>query len=287
MNLAALSDRTGYQFLERRHWNLLVDTNLWNDSWWPRLQGHMTAGDPRAHCSRHAWSFPVELPLDQRAPVSAYLKLYRDPQRPKPLKDRLRPAKALRAFLVGRDLARDGFRCPRVLALGENRSDDGEASALFLTEALPWPNLRQFALGLAELPENERRRRKRTVVAALGRTVGLLHEHGYVHGDLVTTNILVDPADPGALASIDHDRTVRAGSLWRGQRQLRNLIQLNRHEFPAVTHADRLRFFEAYARERGWSRAQSERTARELAQRTVRRRRELASKEALISQREE
>lgn len=274
MNLAALSDRTGFDLIKRGRWHLLIDANIWNESWWPLLHRHITTDDSRAHRSLHAWSLPVELPVDRCTPVFAYLKLYQDVRRSMSLMDRLRPAKPVRAFLASRDLGGDGLRCPQVIALGENRSGAGNARSLFLTRAFPWPNLHQFALGLADMPNSKRRRCKRALVAALGRNVASLHDRGYVHGDLVTTNVLVDPTDPTALAFIDNDRTVRAGPVWRMRRQMRNLIQLNRHEFSTVTNADRLRFYETYAEARGWSRERTDKKARELAQRTVRRRRE-------------
>ncbi len=74
------------------------------------------------------------------------------------------------------------------------------------------------------------------------------HDQGFVHGDLVASNIFVSDTAKTlrVFYFMDNDRTRRypswmPQSLWK-----RNLIQLNRMPLPGITLQDRMRFFQAY-----------------------------------------
>jgi hypothetical protein len=98
--------------------------------------------------------------------------------------------------------------------------------------------------------------------------VGALHAAGFVHGDLVPSNVVVRDGD---VVLLDHDRTRRGRLLvWWGAR--RNLVQLGRFVVPGVGLSDRVRVLAAYAGRRGLGRRARRRLARWVAAKTIRRR---------------
>ena len=94
----------------------------------------------------------------------------------------------------------------------------------------------------------------------LARLIQRLHRHGFVHGDLIASNLLVAVADSRELSFyfMDNDRTHwfpgwLPQSLWK-----RNLIQLNRMPLPGITLQDRMRFLCAYLGQSHLSRRERE-----------------------------
>jgi hypothetical protein len=119
---------------------------------------------------------------------------------------------------------------------------------------------------------------------ALARHIRHLHDLGFIHGDLVASNIFVCRNAAGNLLFVlmDNDRTRRypkwlPQSLWK-----RNLVQLNRLPLSSISLQDRIRFFQEYSA--------AERAAdlnrpllKWLEQKTRERRRECDSVDATIS----
>jgi Ser/Thr protein kinase RdoA (MazF antagonist) len=88
---------------------------------------------------------------------------------------------------------------------------------------------------------------KRAGLRSAAEAVRRFHQNGFVHGDLVASNIFVSgTGEELILYFMDNDRTRRyptwvPQSLWT-----RNLIQLNRMPLPGITLQDRMRFFKSY-----------------------------------------
>jgi Lipopolysaccharide kinase (Kdo/WaaP) family len=262
-----------YRRRRNGEWVTWVNENEWREAWWPILaRAFVSPGAPLA-TSRHARSTMLSLP-GAAGDRDAYLKVYRSAGWPTRLKDVVRPSKARRALRMSAALAADGFAVAPVLAAGESRRLRCLRAAFLLTAAVPGRTLTELARELAALPARERRARRRSLLGVLGAEVGRLHEAGYVHGDLVATNILATERPP-RVCFIDHDRTRRAAVVDRRHQERRNLIQLNRLPLAGVTHADRLRVFLSYARARHWPRERRRREARRLAAATRRRRLEI------------
>lgn len=257
----------GYRRQARGEWSLWLDQTLWREEWWPLLE----RGGEDVSTSRHART--VRLTLSGAG--GAFLKLYHPGDWPTQIKDVLRPSKALRALRMSVVLTADGFHVARVLAAGEQRRGWYLERAFVLTAAVEWPPLGALAGALGALPADVRIARRRSVLAGLGSEVGRFHRLGYVHGDLVATNILAAADLPVRFCFLDHDRSRRGLIVGRRHQQRRNLIQLNRLILPGITHADRLRVFVGYASARGWDRARWRREARWLARRTRARRLEI------------
>lgn len=117
-----------------------------------------------------------------------------------------------------------------------------------------------------------------------------LHRCGFVHGDLIPANILVQTMGDGRVRFfyIDNDRTRRYPAwlphgLWK-----RNLVQLNRFVLAGISLQDRMRFLKSYLGKRS-KRSWGERERRLihwLEEKTRRRRRECDRVEARVSFRE-
>jgi hypothetical protein len=251
---------------------LWYERSCWRAQWWPLVKEMVDNPPEQAIRSRHAVTVRLELPSEDGA-RGAYLKVYRSPAIGKCVKDWFRPSKAVRALRVSTRLADLGFGVARVLAAGEERVGPALRRSFLLTEELSADPLDRVAARLNAEPRAERRQHKRAILKTLGEEVGRLHDLGFVHGDLLVTNILISRDLPPRLYFIDHDRSRQACMLARQQR--RNLIQLNRIELPGVAHSDRLRAFRRYAEVRGWGRARWRSAARELARLTLLRREEI------------
>ncbi len=93
--------------------------------------------------------------------------------------------------------------------------------------------------------------RKRGQIKHLAEEVRHLHQLGFIHGDLVPYNILVQSKeDEIRFFYLDNDRTRRypcwiPHELWK-----RNLVQLNRFLLPGITQRDRIRFLRFYVGKR-------------------------------------
>jgi hypothetical protein len=89
---------------------------------------------------------------------------------------------------------------------------------------------------------------KRAGIILLAHLIREFHRQGFIHGDLVATNLLIagSTADGLSVWFMDNDRTMRLPKwLFRSLRN-RNLIQLNRMPLPGITLQDRMRFLHAF-----------------------------------------
>lgn len=113
---------------------------------------------------------------------------------------------------------------------------------------------------------------RRALLAAAGRAVRALHDAGFDHPDLHFKNLLLDGT--GTVRVLDLDRSRRRSSLPR-ERRLAGLFRFDRYAAKqvaagaAISRADRLRVFRAYAGadwpDRAERRAIAARLAREIA----------------------
>jgi len=193
--------------------------------------------------SRHAQTVRLEGPAGVR-----FVKTYAPPD----------GFRATRAFRMGGALEDAGFGVPVVVLLARR----GRAGILVTEDT--------GGTGLAAAVERLAgdRTARRALLRALGREIARLHTAGFVHGDLVPSNVQ-QRADEFVL--LDHDRTRRGRWLvWLTGR--RNLVQLGRFVIPGVTLTDRVRVLTAYTAARGFSRRRRRRLARWLVRKTIARR---------------
>jgi hypothetical protein len=191
------------------------------------------------------------------------------------LKNVFRESKALRSMCQAAALARANFNVPTTVASGEKRRHRLLRKAFLLTlevNGQPLPSFLGDQLREARtisIPE------KRVDLAQLAAEVRRLHGLGFVHGDLVPTNILVSRAfgKQSRFFFMDNDRTRRyprwlPQTFWR-----RNLVQLNRMPLPGITLQDRLRFLKHYLGSQEWA-GQKRRWLAWLERKTRQRRKE-------------
>jgi serine/threonine protein kinase len=171
------------------------------------------------------------------------------------LKDIFRESKALRSLRQAAELARFNFNVPITVAAGEQRRQQLLQKAFLLTlgvDGQPLPSVLGPVRSDARTVSLAEKRRDLKQLAA---EVRRLHGLGFVHGDLVPTNIFVcrPPGQGSRFFFMDNDRTRRyprwiPQRLWR-----RNLVQLNRMPLPGITLQDRLRFLRHYLGSQEWA----------------------------------
>jgi hypothetical protein len=259
----------------RDGWSLWLDPTRWRDQWWNDVQHAIEGGGALVRASRHARTSILELGADAGR-VRLFAKVYRSSGWEDDVKDVWRVSKAVNALRASIGLAEDGFVVPRVIAAGELRRVRRLQRAFLLSEEVAWKPLPRLAEDLARDSNAVTRELRRGVAAHLGAEVARFHRRGWVHGDLVATNLLVDGASPSRICFLDNDRTWRVRLPWRQLLERRNLVQLNRLLLAGVSNSDRLRFFVRYAAALGWERPRWRREARRLAAATLRRRLEIA-----------
>lgn len=228
-----------HQLRRAGRWKLLVLPESWGPELWAEIQARLESAPAGEH--------PQTRRLDS-APGNYYLKIYSPPEGAGRIKDLLRDSKALRALKQTEALARLGFHAPPALVAGEERSAGALGRAFLLTREIA---ARPLAASLRErfAPPLDRSgvKTKRQWIAELAREIRRLHRYGFVHGDLVASNLFVAGADGRPVFFyMDHDRTRRyprglPHRLWR-----RNLVQLNRFALPGISLRDRLRFLRFY-----------------------------------------
>jgi hypothetical protein len=198
--------------------------------------------------ARHPQTVEARLTVGGKERV-LYLKIFHSVQGLSALKDLLRHSKAFRFWRQGVALRESGFHVPLTVAVGEQRRFHFVQRAFVLTECIAGQALPDF------LARRDARRADSRVLAqkwkgirAFGILVRRFHQLGFVHGDMVASNILVqETADAGMkFYLMDNDRT-RRFPLWLPQSLWsRNLVQLNRMPLPTISLQDRMRFLHAY-----------------------------------------
>ena len=268
-----------YRPVREDGWSLRVDSDSWSPALWQAVLAKIQEQVP----SRHPQTIKFNWPERQRQ--NYFLKIYHSESGWTAVKDWFRVSKARRFLEQGIALADVGFLAPPAVAAGEKRHFGILKTAFVLTAALDGAALTSFlkenaggtnaALSVVE---------KRAALKALARQVRRFHDLGFVHGDLVASNIFVcrDAAMNLHFVFMDNDRTRRyptwlPQSLWK-----RNLVQLNRLPLSSISLQDRVRFFQAYSATKPAA-ALDRRLLRWLEQKTRERRRECDSVDATIS----
>jgi serine/threonine protein kinase len=229
--------------------------SLWilREKWQAELWQVVLALIEKQPSSKHPQTLQVKAPFEA-GHDTLFLKIFHGPSGMRILKDIFRDSKALRSMRQAAALARFNFNVPITVAAGEKREHGLLRKAFVLTlevkgQSLP-AFLRRHGLGVESMSFCE----KRNGLKQLALEVRRLHQLGFVHGDLVPTNIFVSrSAGKGSqLFFMDNDRTQRYPKwiphvLWR-----RNLIQLNRIPLPGITLQDRVRFLSHYLGLKEW-----------------------------------
>jgi hypothetical protein len=205
-----------------------------------------------------------------------YLKIFHRSAGAAWLKDFFRPSKARRFWRLSLLLAQSGFDVPRVVAFGEERRFGMLRRAFVLTERVAGQAAPEFLRARAACALDEKSLAiKRAGIRQCAALVRRLHRSGFVHGDLVASNLLLfeDPNGELKIYFMDNDRTRRYPSWLPQSRWKRNLVQLNRMPLPAISLQDRMRFLYAYLDKPKLSSAER-RLARWLEAKTRQRRQE-------------
>lgn len=245
-------------------WEIVREAGGRNDAWWEAVREVLEQAPAHRAIqeSRHAVTYRVCL-SDGSGPRWAYLKVFR--------RGRKAVRRAARAVRAARELRAAGLAVPEVLLWGRARQSFGPFAAFLLVEAVPAPNLCELAERWRSEDGPRARAARRRVAEAVGRAVAALHELGWMHGDLLASNLLVEEAEPPRVWFIDHDRTRSLPRPLRDRAVRRNLVQLNRLPLAGVGPGLRLRAFRAYAGARGWSVDRARREGRRLMHYTQRR----------------
>lgn len=202
-------------------------------------------GQPAA---KHPQTLRFSWPREFTGPAY-FLKIYHPGRGANKIKDLLRASKARRFWQQGLRLAAAGFDVPRTVALAEERHAGLVRRSLVLTEALSGVPLPLYLSGGDSKPPcGLPVKMKRRAIANLGRLIRGFHDLGFVHGDLVASNLFVVErmADSLAFYFMDNDRTRKFPPWLTLQLRKRNLVQLSRLPLAHVTLQDRMRFLHAY-----------------------------------------
>jgi tRNA A-37 threonylcarbamoyl transferase component Bud32 len=162
-----------------------------------------------------------------------------------------RPSKARREFQHALALAERGLPTPDVLALGETEQGCSYLATRTVPAAL---SLGTFLEGTFRAwPAARQTRLRQRLAVVLGQLLGQLHNAGVSHQDLHPNNFLLrlNAEEEPELFLIDLHAVRLGGPLtWRAAQA--NLVLLNRWFILRAERSDRLRFWHAYQRSRGW-----------------------------------
>lgn len=225
-------------------WRLVVLPEIWSRD----LQSHVLDLVAAQRPSKHPQT--VEVHWEASGGVSNfYLKVFHGSQGLNAVKDLGRASKAFRFWRQGLALSARGFNVPETIAAGELQRWRFVERAFVLTAKVDGQPLPMFLTCLAKFEDRKRALQlKRAGVERLAELIRRFHLQGFVHGDMLASNLLIsqDAADEPMVYFMDNDRTRRYPSWFRQSLWKRNLIQLNRMPLPGITLQDRMRFLRAY-----------------------------------------
>ena len=250
---------------------------------WAEILSHLARAEPREHPQTR------RLRVGQAGErADHYLKIYYPSSGAGVIKDLFRDSKAMHALKQGEALSQLGFHVPPAVAGGEERDLGVLRRAFLLTlEVAAQPLATVLRERFAPPLDRPAVRRKRKWLRQLALETRRLHQHGFVHGDLIASNILVGLGEDGGVTFfyMDNDRTRRYPAWLPHLLRRRNLVQLNRIVLPGISLQDRMRFLRVYLGEKLWG-TRERRLIHWLERRTRRRRKECERIEAKVSFRE-
>lgn len=220
-------------------WTLRVVPECWTPELWETVLNRLAQQVP----SKHPQTSLIE---QSAAGQRYYLKTFYAFSMGKALKDSLRLSKALRAQRIGAELAAAGFHAPVAVAAGEKRKRFLVECAFLLTVPVAGVSLIEM-LQQRGADQAANRASKLAGLRQLAQEIRRFHDLGFVHGDMVATNIFVhDVHPPWRFFFMDNDRTRRYPQALPRSQWKRNLVQFNRMPLPGISLQDRMRFLRAY-----------------------------------------
>lgn len=233
-----------YRRYKEGDWSLWVCRERWTAELWPVVLALIE----RQPTSRHPQTLQV---TEAVVGDPLFLKVFHPASAIGAFKDIFRKSKGLRSLQQTAALAQSNFNVPIPVAAGEQRQCRLLRKAFVLTLAVQGQSLPMFLKRYGAGVDSAKKRRG---LQRLALEVRRLHQLGFVHGDLVPTNIFVSriSGENERFFFMDNDRTRHYPSwipqgLWR-----RNLVQLNRFPLPGITLQDRVRFLSYYLGSKLW-----------------------------------
>lgn len=235
---------TDYRWIRLGEWRLVVESGAWNSE----LQTRVMEAVGQQPWAKHPQTLALSFSSGERK-LELFLKIFHASKGGAACKNWFRRSKALQAWSQGTALIEAGFNAPVIVAAGESRSFGKLARGFTLSQKVEGSGVPFYLRDLlAQGLTGEGLKAKRNGIQQLAALIRRFHDSGFVHGDLVATNIFVHRPNDDRMnfCFMDNDRTRRyprwlPQNLWK-----RNLIQLNRLPLPGITLQDRMRFFCAY-----------------------------------------
>ena len=232
-----------YYWYKDGAWSFWFHREKWQQSLWPVVLALIE----KQPSSKHPQTLQVKASLEAGSD-GFFLKVFHGSSGPGAIKDIFRDSKAFRSMHQVAALAQHNFNVPITVAAGEKREYGLLRKAFVLTIGVEGQSLPAFLKQQSAAVPSISLFEKRNALKHLALEVRRLHDLGFVHGDLVPTNIFVyrSPSRENCFFFMDNDRTRQypmwvPRTLWR-----RNLVQLNRIPLPGVTLQDRVRFLGHY-----------------------------------------
>jgi hypothetical protein len=237
-----MAEPNGFESRAAGRWKLLVRPELWSGTLWEQTIALVSAARSR----KHPQTLRVAGAGDGAR--ACFVKIYSPPRGAGSIKDLFRDSKAIRALKMSAAMGRSGFHAPPPLAAGEERIAGRLGCAFLITSEItgtPLPQVLRDRFGGSF--DKSRFRTKHAWIRQLADEIRRFHDAGFVHGDLVVSNIFVAvEGERPVFYLMDHDRTRRYPHVLSRLLARRNLVQLNRFELPTISRSDRARFMRHY-----------------------------------------
>jgi len=244
------------------------------DRWTRALQEQVLLAVRAQTVARHPQTVSLSSEIDG-VTQQFFLKIFHRRHVSALVKDRLRHSPAQCFWRQGIALSKAGFDVPLTIAVGSAGRLRIAKREFVVSENIAGVPMPIFLHG-NNGAEVVIPLRKWQSVRRLARLVQRFHQLGFVHGDLVASNIFlsVENNDEVKFYFMDNDRTRRYPSWFGKSLRKRNLVQLNRLPLPGISLQDRMRFLHAYLDEENLS-ARGRQLARWLEAKTRIRRQEV------------
>ncbi len=170
----------------------------------PQMLEDLAAIVDRQPYSNHPQTLPFTWPPDTN-PSHYFLKVFHRRAGETKVKDLLRATKARRFWQQGLALNAAGFSVPLTVVFGERRRWGSAERSLVLTEKIDGQPAPIFLSSLTYSRDKcAHVKLKRGALAQLGQLVRRFHDMGFVHGDLVATNIFIAEQECGFAGFLLH-----------------------------------------------------------------------------------